>query len=169
MTGPSSTAGACWFLVFPDTDAVAALAARARPCATREIAHPSGRPWLIGRWPDHALTSVACGPARLAVLGQHAVTEEEAEHAACAGSLEAADAYASRWAGSHHLIASLDGRTLVRGTVTGIRSVFAAQVPGTHGAHLVCDRADVLADVAGADLDEARLAVHLLSPGSCTR
>ncbi|MGV9224951.1 asparagine synthase-related protein [Streptomyces albogriseolus] len=165
VTGPSSTAQACWFLVFPDTDAVAALAARARPCATREIAHPSGRPWLIGRWPDHALTSVACGPARLAVLGQHAVTEEEAEHAACAGSLEAADAYASRWAGSHHLIASLDGRTLVRGTVTGIRSVFAAQAPGTHGAHLVCDRADVLADVAGADLDEARLAVHLLSPG----
>ena len=69
VTGPSSTAQACWFLVFPDTDAVAALAARARPCATREIAHPSGRPWLIGRWPDHALTSVVCGPARLAVLG----------------------------------------------------------------------------------------------------
>jgi asparagine synthase (glutamine-hydrolysing) len=165
VTGPSSTSGACWFLVFPDTDAVAVLAARARSCGTQEIPHPSGRPWLIGRWPDHALTTAACGPARLAVLGQHAVTEEEAAHAARAGSPEAADAYARKWPGSHHLIAGLDGRTLVRGTVTGVRSVFVAQAPGTHGAHVVSDRADVLADLTGADLDEGRLAVHLLSPG----
>ncbi|MFI9150355.1 asparagine synthase-related protein [Streptomyces sp. NPDC053367] len=165
MTGPSSPAGARWFLVLPDTDAVAALAARARSRGTREIPHSSGRPWLIGRWPDDAVTTAVCGPARLAVLGQHAVTAEEAERAARTGSPEAADAYARRWPGSHHLIVSFDGSTLVRGTVTGVRSVFAAEAPGTHGAHLLSDRADVLADLTGADLDEGRLAVHLLSPG----
>ncbi|MFJ8085543.1 asparagine synthase-related protein [Streptomyces sp. NPDC096205] len=165
VTGPSSPAGACWFLVFPDTDAVAALATRARSHGTREIPHPSGRPWLIGRWPDHAVTKAACGPARLTVLGQHAVTPEDAARAARTGSPEAADAYARKWPGSHHLIVSFDGRTLVRGTVTGVRSVFAAEAPGTHGAHLVSDRADVLADLTGADLDEGRLAVQLLSPG----
>ncbi|MFI9344019.1 asparagine synthase-related protein [Streptomyces sp. NPDC052773] len=165
VTGPSSTAGACWFLVFPDTDAVAALAARARSCGAREIPHASGRPWLIGRWPDRVLTTAVCGPARLAVLGQHAVTEEEAARAARAGSPEAADAYARKWPGSHHLIAALDGRTLVRGTVTGVRSVFVTRVPGAQGARVVSDRADVLADLTGADLDGGRLAVQLLSPG----
>ncbi|GGT01029.1 asparagine synthase [Streptomyces chromofuscus] len=164
VTGPSSPAGACWFLVFPDTDAVAPLAARAGSRGTRRIPHPSGRPWLIGRWPDHAVTTAVCGPARLAVLGQHAVTEEEAARAARTGSLEAADAYARNWPGSHHVIACRDGRTLVHGTVTGVRSVFAAKAPGAHGACLVSDRADVLADLTGADLDEARLAVQLLSP-----
>jgi asparagine synthase (glutamine-hydrolysing) len=99
------------------------------------------------------------------VLGQHAVTEKEAARAAGAGSPEAADAYARKWPGSHHLIACVDGTTLVRGTVTGVRSVFAATAPGTHGAHLLSDRADVLADLTGASLDEGRLAVHLLSPG----
>ncbi|GAA3310697.1 hypothetical protein GCM10020295_78460 [Streptomyces cinereospinus] len=164
VTGPSSPAGACWFLVFPDTDAVAQLATRARSHGTCRIPHPSGRPWLIGRWPDHAVTTAVCGPVRLVVLGQHAVTGREAARAARTGSPEAAEAHARTWPGSHHLIASRDGRTLVRGTVTGVRSVFTAVAPGTHGAHLVSDRADVLADLTGADLDEGRLAVQLLSP-----
>lgn len=164
-TGPSSHAGACWFLVLPDTDAVAPFAARARSRGTRQISHPSGRPWLIGHWPDHAARTAAYGPGRLAVLGQHAVTQEQAARAARTGSPEAADAYARTWPGSHHVIAAFDGRTLVRGTVTGVRSLFTARAPGAHGAHLVSDRADVLADLTGADLDEGRLAVHLLSPG----
>jgi asparagine synthase (glutamine-hydrolysing) len=165
VTGPSSPAEASWFLVFPDTDAVAALAARARARGTREVPHPSGRPWLIGRWPDHAVTTTVRGSARLVVVGEHGVGEEEAARAIRAGSLEAADAYARSWPGSHHLVACFDGSTLVRGTITGVRSVFTARVPGPDGAHLVSDRADVLADLTGADLDEARLAVHLLSPG----
>ncbi|GAA3502753.1 hypothetical protein GCM10019016_098620 [Streptomyces prasinosporus] len=165
VTGTSFPAGVCWFLVFPDTDAVAALAARARSGGAQEIPHASGRPWLVGRWPTRALRTARCGRVRLAVLGQHAVTEEEAARAARAGSPEAAEERARTWPGSHHLIASFDGRTLVRGTVTGIRSVFAARAPRAGGAHLVSDRADVLAALTGADLDEGRLAVHLLSPG----
>ncbi|MFF9279111.1 asparagine synthase-related protein [Streptomyces griseosporeus] len=164
-TGASHPPEASWFVVFPDTDAVADLAARAGTPGTRQIPHPSGRPWLIGRWPDHAARTAAHGPARLAVLGQHAVTQEQADRAARAGSPRAADAVARTWPGSHHLIAASDGKTLVHGTVTGVRSLFTTRVPGAHGAHLVSDRADVLAGLTGADLDEGRLAVHLLSPG----
>ncbi|MFI8192045.1 asparagine synthase-related protein [Streptomyces sp. NPDC085946] len=164
-TGASSPPGAGWFLALPDTDAVAAVAARVRSGGAQEIRHASGRPWLIGRWQARTVTTAACGRARLAVLGQHAVAVEEAARAARTGSLEAAEQRARTWPGSHHLIASFDGTTLIRGTVTGVRSVFTAEVPGASGAHIVSDRADVLADLTGADLDERRLAVHLLSPG----
>jgi asparagine synthase (glutamine-hydrolysing) len=165
VTGMSFPTGAGWFLVLPDTDAVAALAARARSDGVRELPHASGRPWLIGSWPARALTTAQCGTVQLAVLGQHAVTEEEAARAARAGSPEAAEDRARTWPGSHHLIASWGGRTLVRGTVTGVRGVFTARAPHAAGAHVVSDRADILAALTDAELDERRLAVQLLSPG----
>ncbi|MFF8288957.1 asparagine synthase-related protein [Streptomyces sp. NPDC016309] len=164
-TGTSFPAKADWFVVLPDTDAVAALAARVRPGAVRQIHHASGRPWLLGRWPSHGLTTAACGRTRLCVLGQHAVTEQDALRAARTGSVEAAEHLARTWPGSHHLLVSSGGTTLARGTVSGVRALFTATAPGTGGAGVAADRADVLADLLDADLDERRLAVHLLSPG----
>jgi asparagine synthase (glutamine-hydrolysing) len=164
-TGTPFPTGASWFLVLPDTDAVAGLAARAGSGAVQEIRHASGRPWLLGRWPARGMTTAVCGRTRLCVLGQHAVTEREAERAAGGGSPEAAERLARTWPGSHHLLASFDGDVLVRGTVSGVRSLFVAPAHGAHGAYVAGDRADVLADLAGAEPDEGRLAVQLLSPG----
>ena len=58
-------------------------------------------------------------------------------------------------------MASVGGKVRVQGTVTGIRRVFTASVAGTAVA---ADRADVLAALLGARLDERRLALHLLHP-----
>ncbi|MFF8387103.1 asparagine synthase-related protein [Streptomyces kanasensis] len=164
-TGTSLPTGASWFLVLPDTDAVAALAAPVRSRAVREIRHASGRPWLLGCWPEDSVTTAVCGRTRLCVLGQHAVTEREAARAAGAGSPAAAERLARTWPGSHHLLASFDGEALALGTVTGVRSLFVASARGADGACVVADRADVLADLVDAEPDEGRLAVHLLSPG----
>ncbi|MFI9248688.1 asparagine synthase-related protein [Streptomyces sp. NPDC053069] len=152
-----------WFVVLPDTDEAAAVAARALPHATESHPHASGRPWLMGRWNPRELTVGECGGVRLAVLGEHAVTSEEASDAAAAATdLACLDRFARSWHGSYHLLLSLHGRIRAQGTVTGVRSLFHG---GAHPAHLAADRADVLAELIGAPLDEGRLAVQMLSLG----
>ncbi|MEV7691373.1 asparagine synthase-related protein [Streptomyces bungoensis] len=152
-----------WFVVLPDTEEAAAVAARVLPHATESHPHVSGRPWLMGRWDPRELTVGECGGVRLAVLGEHAVTVEEAARAAAAATDPASlDRYARSWHGSYHLLASLHGRVRAQGTVTGVRSLFHG---GAHRAHLAADRADVLADLIGAPLDEGRLALQMLSLG----
>ncbi|MGV9882135.1 asparagine synthase-related protein [Streptomyces sp. NPDC003006] len=155
-----------WFVAFPDTDAVADHAARARVLATQQIAHASGRPWLLGNWAPGSVTTATRGPNRLAVCGEHAVTALEAERAAAAASPRQLDLFADRWPGSHHVIASLGGEVVVRGTVSGVRSVFHAGVRQSGGGRIASDRADILAALVDARLDEKRLAIQLLSPGT---
>ncbi|MGV4982777.1 asparagine synthase-related protein [Streptomyces sp. NRAIS4] len=152
-----------WFVVLPDTDEAAAVAARALPHAAESHPHASGRPWLMGRWNPAELAVGECGGVRLAVLGEHAVTSEEAARAAAAATDPASlDRFARSWHGSYHLLASLHGQVRAQGTVTGVRSLFHG---GAHPAHLAADRADVLADLIGAPLDEGRLALQMLSLG----
>lgn len=152
-----------WFVVLPDTDEAAAVAARALPHATESHTHVSGRPWLMGRWDPRELTVGECGGVRLAVLGEHAVTPEEAARAAAVATDPASlDRYARSWHGSYHLLASLHGRVRAQGTVTGVRALFHGEA---NRAHLAADRADVLADLIGAPLDEGRLALQMLSLG----
>jgi asparagine synthase (glutamine-hydrolysing) len=159
----SCLAVSSWFLVVPDTDALGEVAARARAHATREIPHASGRPWLLGRWSKGAVTEGRHGRTRVVVIGEHDVTVHEASRAAATASAPAGlDRFAGTWPGSHHLVASVDGAVRVQGTVTGVRRVFHARV---NGAVVAADRADILADLLGADLDETRLAVQLLSSG----
>ncbi|PJE95386.1 asparagine synthase [Streptomyces carminius] len=151
-----------WFVVLPDSDAAAEVAGRARAHASRELKHPSGRPWLLGRWPRDALTVGECGDARVAVLGEHRVTPGEAARAAAGvrDSPAALDRRSAAWSGSFHLLACAAGRIRVRGGVTGVRRVFHGRAGSVAAAG---DRADVVADLLGKELDEARLAVQLLT------
>ena len=71
------------------------------------------------------------------------------------------DRFAASLVGSAHLIASVAGRVRVQGTVTGVRRVFSAVVDG---AAVAADRADVLAALLAAGIDEERLALHLMEP-----
>ncbi|GGU87052.1 hypothetical protein GCM10010211_61490 [Streptomyces albospinus] len=158
-----------WFLVLPDTPdkAVEAIVAKARPHALQSIPHPSDRPWLLGRWPQDTLTVGGVGDANVAVLGEHAVTAVEATRAATAvrttGSLDVLDRFAAAWPGSFHLLArSADASLRLQGGVVGVRRVFHGRAGSTAVA---CDRADVLAELLGASLDEDRLALQLLAMG----
>ena len=147
-----------WFVVLGDDDSALSVASRVAADATREISHPSGRPWLLGRWPEGAVTTGQAGPVRIAVLGEHAVTTEQlVEAAGRVQSVADLDRLAASLVGSSHLVASVAGQVRVQGTVTGVRQVFHARI-GT--AAVASDRADILA----GGLDEQRFALHLLDP-----
>jgi asparagine synthase (glutamine-hydrolysing) len=163
MVGPADL-GAIpfWFVVLADCESTRAVSAAFRDHATQVISHPSGRPWLLGRWPEGIVTSGQTGQTRIALVGQHAETADRlAEAAGRIRTVAGLDQLAASLVGSFHLVASVAGRVRVQGTVTGVRRVFHAEVDGLSVA---ADRADVLASLLGAGLDERRLAVHLLEP-----
>ncbi|MEV0375786.1 lasso peptide isopeptide bond-forming cyclase [Streptomyces sp. NPDC050636] len=160
-----------WFVVLPDTDAAAALVTKAFSHADRTLTHASGRPWLVGRWAPEALVVGEHGGTRVAVIGEHAVTARDAERVAAAAdgadSLTAVDR-AADWAGSFHLVVSGGGRVRVRAGVVDLRRVFHTRT-GTSGhgpVSVASDRADVLAELVGAELDECRIALEMLTLGA---
>jgi asparagine synthase (glutamine-hydrolysing) len=151
-----------WFVALPDRDSASPLSVALRGHATRELSHPSGRPWLLGRWPESTMSIGQAGSTKIAVIGQQACTSEQLANAA--GQIRAVadlDRLAGSLVGSSHLLASVGGQVRVQGTVTGIRRVFHSRIGGTTVA---ADRADVLARLQNTGLDERRLAVHLLEP-----
>src|SRR5215218_8210484 len=98
----------CWFLVLPDCPAAAPATAAVRDQADRELTHPSGRPWIVGRWPAESVAAARAGSAAVAVIGQHAVTGGELERVAAGlHSVAALDGFARSLVGSAHLVASV--------------------------------------------------------------
>jgi asparagine synthase (glutamine-hydrolysing) len=148
--------------MLPDSTAAHAVVERLRPHATRQVVHPSGRPWVLGAWSDGAVASARTRTTAAVVLGQHAVTRRALQpRVARLTSVDDVDDLAMHVAGSVHVMASVGGDAGVQGTVTGVRRVYRATVDG-----LICasDRADVLAFLRHASVDPCRLAVHLLEP-----
>lgn len=157
---PGAQAAPCWFVVLPDCASADAVGAAVRRRSTREVSHSSGRPWLLGCWADGSCTVGQAGHAKIALIGQHAVTTDQL--AAAANRITAVadlDPLAGSLVGSSHLVASVAGQVRVQGTVTGLRRLFHARVGDVTVA---ADRADALAGLLGAELDEQRLAMHLL-------
>ncbi|MEV4442130.1 asparagine synthetase B family protein, partial [Streptomyces sp. NPDC049577] len=66
---PPGRWGRAWFVVLPDGEAGLTAARALRPLAPQTIEHASGRPWLLGSWPEGRVTVAGAGPARLAVIG----------------------------------------------------------------------------------------------------
>ncbi|GAA3432582.1 asparagine synthase-related protein [Kutzneria kofuensis] len=160
---PATRAGAAWFVVLPDTERATAAEAAAPTPATR-IDHCSGRPWLVGRWPDGEFLLAEAGTTRLAVLGHCPVGGAAlAQWASRIRDVADVDAVAASLPGSFHLIASVNGRSRVQGSVSGLRRVFHAVVDGVTVA---TDRGDVLARMTGAAVDRRWLAARLLVPNA---
>jgi asparagine synthase (glutamine-hydrolysing) len=151
-----------WFIVLPDCESARLAASALRAQAAQEISHPSGRPWLLGRWEEDTVSIGQAGRTKVALIGQHPVMADQlAEAAGRIQTVADVDRLATSLVGSSHLVASVAGQVRVQGTVTGVRRVFQARVSD---ASVVADRADVLARLLGARLDEQRLALHLLEP-----
>lgn len=153
------------FVVLPDHPAGAqALAPPPAPGSPRPnvIEHHSGRPWLVGDWPDDEIVSVSAGPRRLVLLGCANVRPDVlAARLGRVRSLADLDDLARLAAGSFHLVASIDGDVRVQGTLSSACQVFYATVAGVTVA---ADRPEALADRIGAVVDEERVALELLSP-----
>jgi asparagine synthase (glutamine-hydrolysing) len=159
---PHLSALPSWFVVLPDNEAASSVATALGDHAAQQLIHTSGRPWVLGCWSEGTVTTGQAGDTKIAVIGQHAVrTDELARAAGQIRVISDLDRLAGSLVGSSHLVASVAGRVRVQGTVTGTRRVFYATVDG---ARVAADRADVLAGLLDAGLDEQRLALHLLEP-----
>ncbi|MDK0524186.1 asparagine synthase-related protein [Streptomyces sp. ML-6] len=125
--------------------------------------HPSGRPWLVGRWTDDEMLVAEAGRARVAVVGPSSMTREHltALSAAHSDALAALDRIGRATSGSCHLLASQDGCLRSQGTASRLRRLFFTRVAGVTVA---CDRLDVLANATRADLDEQLVAARLMDP-----
>ncbi len=149
------------FVVLPDCPAADRLAADLH--AVHRIDHASGRPWIVGTWPEDEVTVLEAGPRRMVLLG-HTRLDEAATTAALGRmrSLHDVDTIASRLPGLFHLTVSMDGRTRVQGSVSGVRQIFTAVVDGVTVA---ASGMEPLLRLTGASLDETVLAARLLAPG----
>jgi asparagine synthase (glutamine-hydrolysing) len=149
-------------VVLPDCDAALDVAAALGPYAPQVLPYPSGRPWLLGRWAADELVAAQVGRVRVAVVGCCPVTV--AALSALANRVRTVadlDRLGAGLWGSFHLVAALDGQVRVQGSVSGLRRVFHAQVGEVRVA---ADRADVLAGLAAATVDEQWLAARLVYP-----
>ncbi|MBW4718391.1 asparagine synthase-related protein [Saccharothrix obliqua] len=152
-------AGQAWFVILPDDDA-AADAIALLPEPTSWVSHPSGRPWLVGRWDPAAVRIGAARGVRLVLVGWTRVSQERVN--ALAGRVrEVADVarVCADLSGCAHVLSSVDGEVVAHGTVSGVRRLFYARVGGVVVAG---DRADVLARLAGSGVDERALAMRLV-------
>lgn len=157
-----STADGTWFAVLPDTGAGGAAALLLRRQARDEVPHASGRPWLVGRWAPGDMTVAHAGTVRVAAAGPGAAAL--VRHSGTLGGLrDPADLarLAARLPGALHLLCSTAGRTMAQGTLAHTRRIFHCRLAG---CAVAADRADVLAAALGAPVDEAALALQLLSP-----
>lgn len=154
--------GEGYFVILPDCEATSAVVSLLHEPGVRTLTHASGRPWLVGRWGNDEITAVTAGNTRLAVIGccpvSPASLTSEAERLRDVSDL---DRLARTLPGSFHLVAAVDGRLRVQGSASGLRLVFYASVAGLTVA---ADRADLLARLTHAAIDEQQLAVRLLWP-----
>ncbi|MFF0106685.1 lasso peptide isopeptide bond-forming cyclase [Streptomyces hirsutus] len=149
------------FVVLPDCPAGAHLAADLP--AARRIDHASGRPWIVGDWPEDEATVLEAGPRRMVLLGRTRL--DRAATTAVLGrlrSLRDVDTIASRLPGALHLAVSMDGRSRVQGSVAGVRQIFTAEAGGVTVA---ASAVGPLLSLTGAGLDDTLLAARLLAPG----
>jgi asparagine synthase (glutamine-hydrolysing) len=116
----------------------------------------------MGRWAADELVAAHVGEVQVAVIGCCPVTA--AALSALVHRVRTAadlDRLGAGLSGSFHLVAVIDGKVRVQGSVSGLRRVFFTQV----GAVTVAaDRADVLAGLAGTAVDEQWLAGRLIYP-----
>jgi asparagine synthase (glutamine-hydrolysing) len=151
-----------WFVVLPDSDTALAAADALRPVARRVIEHASGRPWLMGHWPDGAVTVARAGRARLVVAGDPpATTGSLRERLRAVRTVDDAGAVVEGLPGCFHLSVSVAGRTRVQGSLASVRRVLRARVGE---AVVAADNARVLALLAGAGWDPQWLALRLGAP-----
>jgi asparagine synthase (glutamine-hydrolysing) len=162
VTHPRLDGVPSWFVVLPDCPAAEPIAIALQSQATCVMQHPSGRAWLLGRWAEEETTVAQCGHTAIVVIGEHLLSAAVLSQIATrVHTLADLDEPSTSWAGNFHLIASVAGQVRIQGPISGFRRVLHARVDGVTVA---ANRADVLAGLTGAALDEARLAVALLEP-----
>lgn len=116
----------------------------------------------MGRWAGEELVAAQAGRVQVAVIGCCPVTATGlSAMAARVRTAADLDRLGAGLSGSFHLVAAIDGQVRVQGSVSGLRRVFYTQLGKVTVA---ADRADVLAGLAAATVDEQWLAARLVYP-----
>ncbi|MFB7632773.1 asparagine synthase-related protein [Streptomyces sp. NPDC056149] len=166
------------FLVFPDHPVAARLAAGLpRTPATHTVAHPSGRPWIVGHWRREELVTARVGPRCAMLLGTTSATPDDLAH--LLHRLRDLDDLAElrhELPGSFFLLACTGAEIRSRGSLSAIRRLHRTAlggitVVGNRPQDLAAlARAAAAAGLPGAPrtgtVDEEALAAHLLAPGA---
>lgn len=161
MEFPNLPKRAMWFVALPDRE-LGCITERLAAHASCRRDHVSGRPWLLGSWPAGHLTVGQATHCQTALLGWcSASTKELTRIAGRTADVAALDRELAAVRGNYHVLATAGGRARAQGTATGNRRVFHAELDG---ATVAADRADVLAWLVGAALDERAVALKLLDP-----
>ncbi len=147
------------YVVLPDHSAAESVFESTTVRFPLVASHDSGRPWLLGRRPAEQVVVATKGPVRVAVIGACPVTATELGRLAShVRSLSDVGSLARKLPGSSILAVSVHGRTRIQGSIVGLHPVFYARV---QGVDVAADRADVLAAMAGASINEETLAVRV--------
>lgn len=154
--------GQAWFAVLSECSAAHDVAAALAPHAPQRLPHLSGRPWLMGCWAADKLVATQVGGTQVAVIGDCPITAAALSRLTHRVRMVAdLDLLAATLPGSFHLVAAIDGKIRVQGSISGLRRVFHTQVAEMTVA---ADRADVLAGLSKAAVDEQWLAARLVYP-----
>lgn len=147
------------WITLPDVPGLHKVVDRFSPQGRIVLAHDSGNPWLVGHFTLEDLVPVSLGPVRVALLG-HCPIDATRLASIVRGlrSITDLDAVLHRLPGGVHLAASVGGDVRVQGGISGLRQVFHTRIDGVP---IAGDRADLLAELAGAGIDEHALALRV--------
>ncbi|AOS62356.1 asparagine synthase-related protein [Actinoalloteichus hymeniacidonis] len=150
------------FVILPDCPQGTSVAESIGGAGTTVVEHPSGRPWIVGRWSPGEIVAASAGRHRIVALGIAATTAEDlAARLGRIRDLGELDRIRSALPGSYHLVASMNGRVGALGTLSTARQIFHTRIAGVVVA---ADRPQSLAALSGACLNEEFLALQLISP-----
>lgn len=145
------------FVALPDDERAEAIAERLQGADRHVLRYRSGRPWLIHTYPEDLVVVDGNGEGRVAVLGPSSATSAGLQ--AAAGDDRRIDDLVHALAGSFLTVAH-DGRGLrAQGSASGMCRVYHASIDDVA---VLADRADVLAELGGFELDETALAIRTL-------
>ncbi|MFD8499795.1 asparagine synthase-related protein [Amycolatopsis sp. NPDC059657] len=154
-----------YFVVFPDDDGASAVAGSLPGLPEAVLRYPSGRPWLVASRRFTTITLVRAGARAIATIGPGPLSQAEAARAerdlAATTGVAGLTSTICALPGIHHIVAAVDGELRVQGTASGTRRVYHAKV---RGLTVFSDRAELLAALTGAEIDEGALAARLLEP-----
>ncbi|MET8851613.1 asparagine synthase-related protein [Amycolatopsis sp. NPDC004625] len=152
-----------WFAVLPDADGSRAVAELLRRVddGVEVHEHPSGRPWLVGRFRAGSLLVGRQPGLVTALVGEHTATEQTLR--ALPPDLPRAVAALADLPGNSHVVAADPRRLRVQGTASGMRRVYRVRIGGTE---VLGDSAAVLAKLTGAGFRPGAVATRLVFPGA---
>ena len=150
-----------FIVMLPDIGSGSLVQERLQDFTNVRLDHPSGRPWLLARVTTESLLAPTEGQSRVAVVGPTSASPDDLERIAQQARTprELAD-FSRRFDGSFCVLGSFEGFLYASGPAMQTRRIFHAEI---EGVRVVADRADVLAELGGLEMDYTALGLRLAS------